>query len=529
MADISAVDDAVLISRAREGDDQAFSALWQRHEGAARRLAGTYARNDADRDDLVSTAFERVLGAMRRGGGPDESFRAYLFVTLRRAAAETAKRREEPPPEGLIDLAVEAEEAPLAGEERETVVRAFESLPDRWQTVLWHTAVEGRTPRELAPRLGISPNAAAASAYRAREKLRQAYLQAHLQQQPRPDCEPFAAQLGAYVRSGLSARDHAKVESHLEECEHCRALSAELQEVNSLLLRALLPLMAPAGIKAALAAGAAGAAGAGIAGGSGSKVVRWLSGRAGPGPQAGALAGAAATVAAAVVAGMALAGALSGSARRTDLAGSTSATPSPSSVVSVPSPPATAAAEPPAVAAPAASPSPPGSSTPPPTIPARPNPPPPVVPPTPPPPVVPAPVVPPPPATTTSTTTTTTTTTTTVVARSSLELGGNYSANVPGIPGIRSLDFVVIASAGAPAAATGVTVTLRADAGNVTVSPKPGWSCTPAASVVRCSYASPLHAGTATSRLPFYAPAAHQLTLTATAANATPVSVTLPF
>ena len=58
--------------------------------------------------------------------------------------------------------------------------------------------------------LGVSANAAAAMSYRAREKLRQAYLQAHLMASPAPDHEPYRSQLGAYVRGGLSARDTAR-------------------------------------------------------------------------------------------------------------------------------------------------------------------------------------------------------------------------------------------------------------------------------------------------------------------------------
>ena len=45
--------------------------------------------------------------------------------------------------------------------------------------VLWHTAVEGETPAQLAPRLGLSPGGVAALAFRARARLRQMYHQEH--------------------------------------------------------------------------------------------------------------------------------------------------------------------------------------------------------------------------------------------------------------------------------------------------------------------------------------------------------------
>lgn len=244
---ITALSDAQLLGQAREGDESAFTELYVRHQAAALRLAGTY-RRLGDPDDLVNGAFERVLGALRRGSGPTESFRAYLFVTLRRLAAERADHPVEASLDDLPEPLRDVVDAPaLDRADRSLITDAFESLPDRWQAVLWHTAVEGRQPHELADVLGVSANAAAAMSYRAREKLRQAYLQAHLLATPMPGHEPYRSQLGAYVRDGLSKRDTAAVDGHLADCESCTALVAELTDVNRVLSRALLPLFLLAG------------------------------------------------------------------------------------------------------------------------------------------------------------------------------------------------------------------------------------------------------------------------------------------
>jgi RNA polymerase sigma factor (sigma-70 family) len=270
---ITALSDAELIEQARGGDEAAFTELYVRHQPAALRLARTY-RRLGDPDELVNGAFERVLGAIKRGAGPTESFRAYLFVTLRRFAAEKAGKAAEESLDDVPEPIADAADAPaLEQADRALVTQAFESLPDRWQAVLWHTAVEGQQPKELAGVLGVSANAAAAMSYRAREKLRQAYLQAHLMASPAPDHEPYRSQLGAYVRGGLSARDAAAVEKHLEGCESCRALLVELEDVNRTLARAVLPLFLLAGggaLGGALVGGAAvGGAAAGAAAGTG--------------------------------------------------------------------------------------------------------------------------------------------------------------------------------------------------------------------------------------------------------------------
>ena len=267
----TAFSDAELLAQARQGDDTAFAELYVRHEHAARRLANSYARA-GDPDDLVNEAFRRVLEALHKGMGPTEAFRAYLFVTLRRlAAARIARSRDDPYDEVPEPVRAEAAgSAELDPDERTLVVDAYESLPERWQAVLWLTAVEGRQPRDLAPTLGMSPNAAAALAYRAREKLRQAYLQAHLQTAPRPQCEPHRSRLGAYVRDGLGPRDRGAIASHLDACSSCRGLVAELANVNRLLVRSLFPVFVATGeVAAALAATTTAVTGAAAGAGTG--------------------------------------------------------------------------------------------------------------------------------------------------------------------------------------------------------------------------------------------------------------------
>jgi RNA polymerase sigma factor (sigma-70 family) len=243
---ITALSDGQLLDQARHGDEAAFTELYVRHQPAALRLARTY-RHAADPDDLVNDAFERVLGTLRRGAGPTESFRAYVFVTLRRLAGGRHGPADQTLDEVPAPVLAEAEAPELAQSERELVRRAFESLPDRWQAVLWHTAVEACQASELAGVLNVSTSAAAAMDYRARERLRQAYLQAHLLASPAPEHEPYRSQVGAHLRDGLPAGDRAAVEAHLHRCDACTALAAELTDVDRTLVRAVVPLFVLAG------------------------------------------------------------------------------------------------------------------------------------------------------------------------------------------------------------------------------------------------------------------------------------------
>ncbi|MEJ2871160.1 sigma-70 family RNA polymerase sigma factor [Actinomycetospora sp. OC33-EN08] len=261
------------VIRGRPADTEstlAFGTLYGRHRDAARALARQLARSPSDADDLVSAAFARLLEILRAGGGPTEAFRAYLLTSLRHLAYDRtrAERRLDltedmgevigvDPDRTIVPFADPA----VAGLERSLAARAFGTLPERWQAVLWHLEVEGDSPADIAPLFGLTPNAVSALGYRAREGLRQAYLQEHLAGSG-PDTPPkdrrhreTEEKLGAYTRGGLSKRDAARVEEHLRECAECRALAAELREVNSGIVRSAIgPLVLGAALVGYLAA-----------------------------------------------------------------------------------------------------------------------------------------------------------------------------------------------------------------------------------------------------------------------------------
>jgi RNA polymerase sigma factor (sigma-70 family) len=237
--------DAELIARVRAGSDSAFSVLYQRHVSAARAAARSLGASRSDVDDLASEAFTRVLSALRRGGGPEVAFRPYLMTCVRNAFYDKGRKdgRVDVPGEVPEDVNMALLNVPPDSEDARLVAAAFASLPERWQMVLWHTEVEGRPAAEVGPLLGLAPNAVAALAYRAREGLRQAYLQAHLQLPPPDACRDTVTKLGAYVRDGLSARDRRHVDDHLKACERCTALLLELQEVSTSLRGVLVPIL----------------------------------------------------------------------------------------------------------------------------------------------------------------------------------------------------------------------------------------------------------------------------------------------
>lgn len=246
----SAPSDAELILEVRGGDLEAYGALYARHAGAARALARQYVRVAADAEDIVAEAFDRVLRVLQHGGGPDLTFRAYLFTVVRRLAADVARgaRRTRPTDDdGTFEAALgryaSNDDAALADFDRTVVALAYRSLPERWQAVLWYTEIENLSPAEIAPILGLTPNGVSALAYRAREGLRVGYLQQHLSQDPDDACRVVNPLLGAYVRGGLARREATKVDDHLQGCSGCRTLVLELTDVAHGMRTVVAPLV----------------------------------------------------------------------------------------------------------------------------------------------------------------------------------------------------------------------------------------------------------------------------------------------
>lgn len=217
--------DASLIERMRAGDDTAYEELYRRHADAVRRYARTCCRDGHTADDLTAEVFARMLQAVRGGSGPEHAVRAYLLTSVRRVAAnwtKSAKREQlvddfavfaaqsarvsEVSDDDTIDLGADVRAMHVA--EQSMAMQAFRSLPERWQAVLWHTEVEDESPSEVATLFGLDANGTRVLASRAREGLKQAYLQAHVSTALTDDeeCARYADQLGTYARRRLRTR-----------------------------------------------------------------------------------------------------------------------------------------------------------------------------------------------------------------------------------------------------------------------------------------------------------------------------------
>ncbi|MPZ81352.1 MAG: sigma-70 family RNA polymerase sigma factor [Actinophytocola sp.] len=261
-------EDRTLLERLRAGEDAAFGELFSRHSTAVFRLALGLVNDRAEAEDLTAEAFFRVLQAIRRGSGPVDNVRGYLLIVARRVAWEWSLRRKDVPvsDEELTHRAASDPDTSGQFTERSLIRRAFTSLPERWRNVLWKMEVEGERPAAVATNFGLSPNATAALARRARQGLRAAYLQAHLAaDRSATGCRSVLEKLGAYTAGSTSGIERRRIRAHLQTCASCTAMYAELRDVCS-------GLRAHAAYVAAPVAVVAGAGLAAQAGGLGASV-----------------------------------------------------------------------------------------------------------------------------------------------------------------------------------------------------------------------------------------------------------------
>ena len=244
-----AADDESLIEAVRNGDNEAFGELYTRHRGAVLAVARLHSNNHAEAEDITSEAFTRVLALLKSGGGPRQFLRAYLVTAVSRLAADRANdlnrtQPQEPQEQGKLDRIQLFDDTVVRQVDAAVVARAFASLPERWQEVLWYLEIEGYRPREVASVVGIQPNAVSALGKRARNGLRTAYMQQHVSAQALEECGEYSAQLGAFVRGTLTPSKMKLMQDHLDSCERCTAEYLQLQDLGVGLRGWILPILA---------------------------------------------------------------------------------------------------------------------------------------------------------------------------------------------------------------------------------------------------------------------------------------------
>ncbi|MFJ1706930.1 sigma-70 family RNA polymerase sigma factor [Kitasatospora sp. NPDC088346] len=252
-ADLTDLSDADLAALLHEPHTAAGPAVrdvmgevFARHHPAVLAYARTCCRDAATAHDLAAEAFARTYRSVASGAGPHHAWRPYLLTCVRHTAVDWARdgARTQLSDDfeswaDTLPAGQDVESAVLAAEEGSLVLRAYRSLPERWQAVLWHAVVEREPAAETARRLGITARGIGSLAARAREGLREAYLRAHLDQTASEECRHYGRLIAASVRRSDKRTTH-DLGRHLQSCADCVRAERDLRDINGR-LGAVLP------------------------------------------------------------------------------------------------------------------------------------------------------------------------------------------------------------------------------------------------------------------------------------------------
>ena len=178
--------DSVAVAQARTGDSGAFRVLVERHSRNLFRLAYRMTGHQQDAEDVVQEAF---LRAYRQLAKFDDraSFATWLYriaancaldlirVRKRRAAPAAPADDDAPDPiQSLPDPAPAPDRLAMSGEVEQKVAAALDTLSEMERTAFVLRHYEGMCIDDIGRTLGVQPNAAKHSIFRAVQKLRRA-------------------------------------------------------------------------------------------------------------------------------------------------------------------------------------------------------------------------------------------------------------------------------------------------------------------------------------------------------------------
>jgi RNA polymerase sigma-70 factor, ECF subfamily len=168
---VQADDDAVLVRRARSGDEAAFGDLYRRY---ARVVHGLLLARipPSEVEDLVQEVF---LSAWKRLDSLRDpaAFGGWLAMITRNRAADLYRRAADMPRQAELPDSVESHDTTVERVDALTVLAVIRRLPDAYRETLVLRLVEGLTGPEIAERTGLTAASVRVNLHRGMRLLRE--------------------------------------------------------------------------------------------------------------------------------------------------------------------------------------------------------------------------------------------------------------------------------------------------------------------------------------------------------------------
>lgn len=232
--------DLELVDMARAGNHEAFVRFASHHKNAMHALAVSLTRSEKEAEILVEETLDRIKTDFTAHKGPYIVFRFYVLAMLRKVAWEGGYSAGSVEPSIRGPYCVSNDQSILL---QDPVCLAFESIPLRWQAVLWHHEVERISNAEIVKLLGINDLGISVLTNRARFGFIESYLQICAQHAPMTDCQSALEFLEVGGKKALASQEKIRLEVHLMGCSYCRNISVQISDVRELLSKSIAPLV----------------------------------------------------------------------------------------------------------------------------------------------------------------------------------------------------------------------------------------------------------------------------------------------
>ena len=218
------------IRAARELDE-----LYRAHAAEVYRYAYAVLGNAADAEDVMQTTFVNALRALERGEKPRKPTN-WLITIAHNLIRQRFRQQQSRPHEVELDRDIASFEADDDGPSIDDLVRALQRIPPTQREALVLRELEGRSYKEIASILDVSPTALETLIFRARRSLAE-------ELENLVTCDRAELALSQQTDGRLGRKERKRLVAHLDECPSCaRIAAAGMKRRRAFKGLAILPL-----------------------------------------------------------------------------------------------------------------------------------------------------------------------------------------------------------------------------------------------------------------------------------------------
>ena len=155
-------DDTILVEKLRKGDIESFDLLYDRYAGRLHYFGMKYLKSEEETEELVQTVFLKVW-EYHKNLRKESSFKSYLFTIAYNDICKLFRKKyyHQKYVSDILNAnplpCVEIEKGVHCKSVLECIQEIIEKLPERQKVIFRKSREEGKSSREIADEVGLSP------------------------------------------------------------------------------------------------------------------------------------------------------------------------------------------------------------------------------------------------------------------------------------------------------------------------------------------------------------------------------------